>query len=514
MKIFSKDMFLKMTGEGMFFSLIDFLTLKNLNKSKRVVVEIGNEWLKIMESVSFLKKVYITKCIFRRISEIKGNVSDEIGKIFEEMKLSKHSVLTYIPRHLVTVRIFKVPSNDEKEVADIVNLQVNKQTPYSREEIIFVHQIVDVDVEGYSKVVLVIVGRAIIRERIETLEKAGIKVEMVGMSSEANYNWFAQTYVPELVFEENSSMVLVDMDSNYSDFMVIRKNKLVFTRNSFIGAKHIIDGENGWREKFIDELSRSIGIYRGEDKDAQVARIFLSGAAGNVKNLDLDLSKKFNVPVESTSPSRGIEMKKGVNFLNDDKFKNISITPLVGSVLCKRDFQFDLTPSEEHIQGLMNEKRRHLTIMGILAVSIVMMVSLFMFAAFYNKNIYLASLKEKISQTEKQAGTVEKMRKRIDIIDEYLDAGGASINILSGIYSIVPEEIYLLTLTIEEKKQTILKGRAAAMSDVFKFVTLLEETDNFENVKASYTTTKEEKGVEYASFEIVCSYEEKQWSKS
>ena len=49
-----------------------------------------------------------------------------------------------------------------------------------------------------------------------------------------------------------------------------------------------------------------------------------------------------------------------------------------------------------------------------------------------------------------------------------------------------------------------MQGRAAAMSNVFEFVTTLENSPFFENVKTTYTTTKKDKDTEYAKFEIIC----------
>ncbi|MFQ5681275.1 MAG: PilN domain-containing protein, partial [Candidatus Omnitrophota bacterium] len=70
-----------------------------------------------------------------------------------------------------------------------------------------------------------------------------------------------------------------------------------------------------------------------------------------------------------------------------------------------------------------------------------------------------------------------------------------------------PREIYFTTITIEEKKQAVLKDRAFDMSDVFKFKSTLEHSPYFENVKLTYTTTKKDQGREYAEFEVICDYE-------
>ena len=48
------------------------------------------------------------------------------------------------------------------------------------------------------------------------------------------------------------------------------------------------------------------------------------------------------------------------------------------------------------------------------------------------------------------------------------------------------------------------------MSNVFSFVTTLEGSPYFENVKTTYTTTKKDQGQEYTKFEIICMYEKKE----
>ena len=68
----------------------------------------------------------------------------------------------------------------------MVSLQVGKQTPYSRDEIIFTYKMIGVSTAGYTKVMLVIARRNLVNARVEVLQKAGIEVEKVTMSSEVS----------------------------------------------------------------------------------------------------------------------------------------------------------------------------------------------------------------------------------------------------------------------------------------------------------------------------------------
>src|SRR3989338_6707990 len=95
--------------------------IKNLFNKLIVVIEIGNDWLKILECNPSSANI-ITKTRFMKLSQIKESVSDAISKIFRDLKLNKNTVILCIPRHLATVRILELPSIDPKEIADMIEL--------------------------------------------------------------------------------------------------------------------------------------------------------------------------------------------------------------------------------------------------------------------------------------------------------------------------------------------------------------------------------------------------------
>ena len=485
------------------------LNLKKLIFKKSVVaVEIGNDWLKILKNEPFSFGKRITRVYFQKLVHINESVSDTISRVFKDMRANRSFVVTYLPRHLVTVRILEFPSTDSKEIRNMIDLQVGKQTPYSREEIISGYKIIDNGKDGYTKVMLVIARRNIIRERVGALQKAGIEVRKVGVSTEGVYNWFSIAYMPEVKQSDLQAVILIDIDSNYSDFIVIYKRKLAFTRSILIGSNYLLEELDKWQDKFVEELRHSIDLFRNEEKELKISKVFLSGAARHVKNLDRVLSMELDIPAEVTDHAKNIRIKKNIPILQDRNFRFVSISPLIGTAVKNDALELDLTPGEFRIQKLMEKKRKQLVVVGVLFTSIVMMASLLLLINIYNKNTYLLQLKQKITRIEAESNEVEKMRVRINFVEERLDARGSSINILNEIYKLVSKEIYFTKINIEEKKRVILRGRAFAMSDVFKFVTTLENSPYFKTVKTTYTTTKKEKDTEYADFEIMCTYED------
>ena len=475
-------------------------------------IEIGNDWLKIVQGPRAKSGKAIYQVRLLKLSQIKDSIAVAIDDIFKNFKLNRRNVVAYIPRHLVTVRILDMPATDPKEISDMINLQVGKQTPYSKEEIVSSHKIVEINPSGYAKVMLAIAARSIINERTDTLTKAGLDVKSVAISSEGVFNWFNATYMPEIKTEDSQGMVLIDIDSNYSDFIVIRRGRMAFTRNIFIGANHLMENSHAesaqpWSEKFIEELKRSLERYQTEEKGIRIVKIFLSGAGPNIKGLDILLTSKMELPTVNTDQFKNIRVQNSAELLSDENFKFVSLTQLFGVPVTGKELQIDLTTGERKVQSLMEAKRKQLTVMGILIVSIATMLSFLCLTNIYNKSAYLVKLKNMISKIETQADNVEKMRTVISLVEKRLDSHGSAIEVINEIYVITPDEIYLTDINIDEKQSIILKGGGQAMSDVFKYVKKLEESDMLESVKTTYTTTKKDRNREFAEFEISCVYQ-------
>ncbi|OGX38872.1 MAG: hypothetical protein A3C36_00925 [Omnitrophica WOR_2 bacterium RIFCSPHIGHO2_02_FULL_52_10] len=483
------------------------LLLKSGFKRPTVVVEIGNDWLKILEYNPSIKGGCVTRTSLVKLVQIKEPVTEALSKAFKNLKLSKQGVIVCIPRHLVTIRILEFPSTDPKEIDNMVTLQVGKQTPYSREEIIFAYRLIHMGRQGYTKVMLVIARRSIVNARVEALQKAGIEVDRVTVSSEGVFNWFSIAYESKMKME-GDGIVLIDIDSNYSDFIIIYKEQFSYTRNILIGTNHLLEEKEKWSEKFIEEVNHSIELFHNEEKDVKISQIFLSGAAKHVGDLQRIIGHALELPVGGVEPFNNIKIRSDANIFNQEDYIYVSPSPVLGMAIKNKEIFLDLTSSELRIQKEMEEKRKQIMLMGVLAAAIVMVGSLILLITIYTKNAYLSELKKQITKIAKEANYVENMRKHISLVEERLSAQRRSINVLHEIAKLTPRDIYFTNINIEERNQTTLQGRADVMSNVFSFVTTLEGSPYFENVKTTYTTTKKEKGEEYTRFEIICMYEE------
>jgi Tfp pilus assembly PilM family ATPase len=496
-----------MKALGVAGSLKQMLSRKSPFNSGSVGVEIGSDWIKIVQKDRAQRGQAAYRVDLLKLAEIKESLATAIEDSFLRLKLNQQHVVACIPRHLVTVRLLDLPATDPKEISDMIDLQVAKQTPYAKEDIVFAHKIIETGASGYTKVMLAIIARNIVSERTETLAKAGLTVKRVAISSEGVFNWFRGAYLAGLQLPGAQAVLLVDVDSNYSDFIVIRNGKMVFTRNILIGANHLIREDGDWRAKFLEELKRSLERYQGAEKHSNIAHAYLSGAGPSIKDLNVFLSAALEISVKNADSLQHFDLTGAPGIPRDEKLQFVSLTQLLGITQDEDALLMDLTPLEQKVQNVMERKAQQLTLTGILAVAIVTALSFLCLTNLHMKNAYLENLKKTIARIAVEAEGVDKMRAVIDLVEQRLDSRGSSLEFINEIYKVTPREISLTDVRIDEKQMVALKGHGFAMSDVFKYVKLLEESGLFAGVKTDYTRAKNSQGSEFAEFGISCAYQ-------
>ena len=79
---------------------------------------------------------------------------------------------------------------------------------------------------------------------------------------------------------------------------------------------------------------------------------------------------------------------------------------------------------------------------------------------------------------------------------------GQSLESLTQIYDALPSDVRVVGMRYDEGQKFTVRGTSRSMSSVFAFVTNLEKSDKFQNVKAKYVTARVEDGQDVQDFEI------------
>lgn len=480
-----------------------FHSLTEKRQKAVVAVEWGGEWLKIAQVAAHGRERQLVRLEARRI-----NSPDELPKILRELLRDgmEHTdpLMISLPRNLVTVRNLKLPTTDPIELKEMISLQAARQTPYSKEEVITNFQQIRTGKEGFTDVILVIANREISQERLKVLEDAHLKVAEIRLSSQGVLNW-QQMKQGSSAKGKDGPVAVIDIDSNFTDFVVVSKGQLIFTKVMPIGAGKLLEGQEKWEERFAQEMKAALDLYEHEGVGGAITQVVITGIEIEPVGPEQFLREKFDLMMERTSLFDKVPGAQLTQAYTEMKNRSTSFTAVVGLAWNPERAGLDLIPWEVRLKEGLAKRGRDLMIMGGLLLSILMVFSGLMSERLYFKRQYLEQLKQEVLRTNEQAREVERLRKEIKVVKEIRAIRNSTIELLSRLQQLLPREIYLTAITFKEGEQLTLTGVSEEMSDVFRFAAVLEKQPGFEPVKIKQVTKRVTEGEsERTDFEIVC----------
>ena len=207
--------------------------LSRLGKQEIVGIDFSSNILKLGHIRIAPHKTEIVNLSYKNI---KGVSEDDISKIIraslDEQKIKIAHIINIIPSHSVITKNVEIPSRDPSEIKEIVNLQAGRHTPYSREEIIVDYIDIGTYRDNYTKVLLVIVARNVIKRQFDILDKAGLKLERALFAPEGVGRFVSNI----LKLETKSSPTnIVHINEDSTDFTIVFKEKVLYVRSIPIG---------------------------------------------------------------------------------------------------------------------------------------------------------------------------------------------------------------------------------------------------------------------------------------
>lgn len=476
------------------------------------VLEIGHDWLKIVQAQFLAKTWKIHRVVSEDVSSFRDKhdekISQQIRSLLKESKTEPGMFITVVPYQVVAIRSLEFPSTNLDEIKNMVELQISKQTPFSIDEMIYDYEILSINAEGYSRVMLAIVHQDVTRRYSRILKAAKLKMERVALSSEGLLAWHRFVHNESV---NNALHILIDLDFSKSNFTVVCGGKVVFCRNLSIGIVKPLTETDEWREKFINAVKQSIYAYQNENEavSEEIDKIVITGAKNILELLDLSVLKdKLNLEVEIVPQFKNI--CEDPNFLvqeNNKNVENISIAPLLGFGLTPDEQKINLIPLQLRLEKGMKEREKDLYSCGIYLAFILIIVSSIFFGKAYIKKQYLFQLKEEAAKVSEKAEKLSGMLKEIEEVRERIYKRDVALKFIYEIHKAIFPEIYLTSINFDGEDQVILRGVSSVMSEVFDFLNALEKSECFYNVKTKFVTTRKIENKDITEFEIECPIE-------
>ncbi|MFH1837133.1 MAG: pilus assembly protein PilM [Candidatus Omnitrophota bacterium] len=463
-------------------------------------IDISGHHLKIVHArVSSLKReiagVYDHNIRGIADTEISGIIS----KYFEKINIKNPTIFCTIPNRIVMTKNIEVPSRDIKEVEEIIKLQAGRHTPFAREEIVSDYINIGLYKQTYTKILLIIVNRNVITKQLEILNVARLKAENMIFCPEA----FALSYPAILrTGQEDTPMIIAHVDDDYTDFIVIMKNKVLFVRSMPIGAEHFLsDGERSG-SKFIEQIKLSMETYQGEDIETVPTKIFIIGATEGIRNMGERINSTLHVPAQVIPYYENLPIDAEVKKILKEKAGRMSFLNVITTLLAEDKVKVNLLPEEVKFRHKLEQRSKYILKAGVQVIMIMALVCSLVVSKIYFKSLYLKRLDHQVEAMVPDVERMEEHMTKIKEVKRYLAEQGYMLNLIAELHDILPKNTYFSDIRVETNGEFSIKGFADSMSSIFTFIGIMEESVFFEEVVAKYTSKRKEEDKDIAIFEI------------
>ncbi len=425
--------------------------------------------------------------------------SKAIQSLLASVSAKKSQVIFVVPSHVLTTKNIEIPSVNPEEINSIVNLQAGRHTPYSREEILIGYINIGVYQSNYTKILLVIANRSVVKKKLELLKQAGIDIDRVLIAPEGIARFYSRILN---LRDDKKPSGIIDIKHNETDFMIALRGTCIYFRNIPVGLSHLNSEGDAAHSRLVQEISKSLESYQNEDIDQVPQQFILTQPETQFTGLLTLLKEKLKSEVKCVPYLDHVKL--GPNLLTQaaGEFKDDSYMDVIAPAIESQVVEVDLLPEEIKMKKSFEKHGRDVLKAGVLSFLLLVFIGGLSLNRYYFHRTYLNRLEAQYKPTHQE---VEKLRQeslKARIVKDFLSSRQATLDTIVEMYKIIPSEIYLSNINVDESGAVSVQGISESMSRVFSLVSSLEDSNLFYGVKTKSTSTKKDRGKDVATFEI------------
>ncbi|MFH1593561.1 MAG: pilus assembly protein PilM [Candidatus Omnitrophota bacterium] len=471
-----------------------------LGARELIGIDLNGDNLKIVHLIKSPGKKEVANLSSKDISGLSDeDIARAIRTSLGELKAKNPAIITVVSSDSIITKNIEIPSTEAKEIREIINLQASRHTPYSRDEIIVDYISIGSFKHSYTKVLLIIVTRNIVKRQFEILHKAGFRLGRVLLAAEG-LSWSIGKL--SKLKTDSAPISVAHIDGHYTDFTVVFQNKTIFVRNIPIGIHEIVKEER-YRERFIEELKGSLEAYHSENVEKAPSALILTGAVDEVGGLVEPISKAVNMSTQVVNYVKNLQFSDKA-FKIASKTRDLSYLNVIAPLLAFEESKVDLIPDEIKMRRALEERGRDLVKVGVLILMVFASVFSMLISDIFLKDALLKTIRKKYESIGLEARELEKNFTKIALIKKYLCNRGRSLEVLAELFNVIPMDLELNNIRFDSDGNVSLKGTAGSMSTVFSFVNDMERSEVFKEVETKHTTKRKDGKRDVTDFELRC----------
>ncbi len=452
----------------------------------KVVIELAESWLK----VSVGRKITAESLP----STEPAVISAALSRILKQNKSGKDiDVFVVLNRNKITVRRVDLPSQEPKEIEQMLGLYLMRQIPYHKEEVCWAYQNLGFDGVSNSHIVLAVALKNVFKNIVSSFTSLNILPESILMSSQG-----LPYYVADALGDKSAlqgAYMILDIDANYSDLVLVHNHKLGSSVVIPQGASQLKSDQE--KERFAIELKQALSALSNEIPEAKCEKLFLTGASSQrVILVEGVLAKDFNLKAQY------LAVKEYDSFASNG-LKDVSLSAVMGfsSQVAKDDIKF-IVP-ELQIKKEMKSKLQQLMILGVSLIYILISLGGIALVRLIQQQFYATGLKAKVTSLSKDTKELDDVANKLKIARQYVDPQASVLSYLHELNRLCPDSITITNYNWEWQKNLSFRGYAQQIPDILDFTNALSSSKIFKGAQNRYTRRRKLKDKDVVDFEIV-----------
>lgn len=403
-----------------------------------------------------------------------------------------------IPRQMAALHYARLPSTHPEELAQMARLQAPKQIPYDPKEIIFGYQVLRINPDGYSDVILIIIHQDIVRKYLRVLERNKIEPDEVIIDSQGICRWLEL----QQEFKTDAGVMVVDLDLEYARLDIVLSGIFIYSR-----AFPLSLASSDYKTRLSEEIHRSLFAYENETIGIKPKNAIFTGSSEYLDHIDADFLNNFPFKSIKYPQNKAIQLKKSSSIKLED-FQKISFASLMGAVCSREKPLFNLLPEDVLAKRGLAAYKWEIRKTAVFLILIISTITYAMGMNIQMRKKAAFELNKELSRLSEDVGRIEKMTKKITYVKSQAGQSNSCLDVLSEVFRVAEEEVNLVSFSYNLNKSLILKGRAKSLSGVFNFVSILEKSPIFKEVQLRHSFERKVQGENLADFDIICQLEE------
>ncbi|MFH1723974.1 MAG: PilN domain-containing protein [Elusimicrobiota bacterium] len=406
-----------------------------------------------------------------------------LRRLLEKEGFDLRHIVMCLPRSLAGVSYLSIPSVNPAEIAEMVALEAVRKMPFKPEEILIDYDLIRVEPNGYSSVMMIVVLNPEIEKPLALLHEAGLYPKKVVLSSQA----LARLATLD---KREGTLLFLEPGPNWAGFNFLEKGRLTFTRSASLGAR---DGE-ARASKILEEIELSMQAYRKQGPLAEPFAVAMVPPPPGWEPLQEKLESQYACtrfdPFPKLARAKGLSWPPGPGPY-----------AALGTALCA-DKRVNLMPRREK-QLLAGSARRHDWVrLGVLASILALIWGGIAYVKQDRAQARLARLQREWTAISPRAGELKRMAAQVKIVEGETAGQVSALDVLASLHRIVPAHITLGGLNFESDGRVSIRGSAPSLSDAVGLVGLLERSPTFVGVELKSSNVLKRDGRDVVEFQI------------